>query len=63
MNDQVEAAVGIVWSVGRFLASKRPATGYWEFSGGKIEAGAEPHAALPRELRVELGIHVREAVL
>lgn len=58
---EVAAAV-ILREDGRFLLGRRaPGTfypGYWEFPGGKIEAGETPYAALVRELREELGIEV-----
>jgi 8-oxo-dGTP diphosphatase len=61
---EVAAAV-IERSDGTFLLAQRPAgkpyPGYWEFPGGKIEAGEDARAALARELREELGIEVREA--
>ena len=50
---------------GTFLLAQRPEgkpyAGYWEFPGGKIEAGEAPRHALDRELEEELGIRVRVA--
>ncbi len=60
-----EVAAAVIERPGEFLLAQRPAgkpyPGYWEFPGGKIEAGEDPRAALVRELREELGIVVKEA--
>ncbi|MCW5635564.1 MAG: NUDIX domain-containing protein [Rubrivivax sp.] len=65
----VEVAVGVLLDAegpeGRFLLTSRPAgkayAGYWEFPGGKVEAGESVEAALARELHEELGIDVEPA--
>jgi len=58
-----EVAVGVlVQPDGRYLLAQRPQgkpyEGYWEFPGGKLEAGEGVEAALARELHEELGIDV-----
>lgn len=64
----VDVAVGVLMrrdAAGRddaFLLTTRPEgkvwAGYWEFPGGKLEAGESVEAALARELHEELGITV-----
>jgi 8-oxo-dGTP diphosphatase len=61
----VDVAVGVLLQAdGRFLLASRPAgkpyAGYWEFPGGKLEAGESVAHALARELREELGIDIEE---
>jgi 8-oxo-dGTP diphosphatase len=50
---------------GSFLLGQRPAgkvyAGYWEFPGGKIEAGEAASSAIARELHEELGIEIETA--
>lgn len=66
MSTLVEVAVAVIERPdGSFLLAQRPAgkvyAGWWEFPGGKIEAGELPERALARELHEELGIEVRRA--
>jgi 8-oxo-dGTP diphosphatase len=67
----VEVAVGVLverdaaGNEGRFLLTSRPEgkvyAGYWEFPGGKVEAGETVEQALARELREEIGIQIGAA--
>lgn len=77
MSDQqadrvpVDVAVGVLverdaqGKEGRFLLTSRPDgkvyAGYWEFPGGKLEAGETVEQALQRELHEELGITIGTA--
>ncbi len=59
----VDVAVGVLIDPqDRFLLTSRPAgkvyAGYWEFPGGKLEAGESVAQALKRELHEELGIRI-----
>ena len=64
----VEVAVGILLQPdGRFLLTSRPPgkvyAGYWEFPGGKLEAGESVEQALARELHEELGVVIEPAAI
>ncbi|MEO8738254.1 MAG: Nudix family hydrolase [Casimicrobiaceae bacterium] len=62
----VRVAVAVLLRDGKVLLAQRlkgtPYAGYWEFPGGKLEAGETPRQALVRELGEELGIRVTQAV-
>ena len=63
----VEVAVGVLIKPnGDFLLTSRPSgkvyESYWEFPGGKIEAGESVEQALRRELIEEIGITIGPAV-
>lgn len=60
--DTVAVCAAIIIHNEKILLTLRPADkrlgGYWEFPGGKVEAGESTHEALHRELREELDITV-----
>lgn len=62
----VDVAVGVLLrGDGAFLLTSRPVgkvyAGYWEFPGGKLEAGETVEQALRRELQEEIGITIGAA--
>jgi 8-oxo-dGTP diphosphatase len=65
-SPRVEVAAAVIQREdGCFLLGQRPAgkvyAGYWEFPGGKIEAGEAALPALARELHEELGVDIETA--
>lgn len=59
----VDVAVGVLINPdGAFLLTSRPPgkvyAGYWEFPGGKLEAGETIEQALRRELQEEIGVTI-----
>ena len=62
-----DVAVGVLIAPdGAFLLTSRPEgkvyAGYWEFPGGKLEAGETVEQALRRELHEEIGITIGAAL-
>lgn len=58
----IQVAAGLIKKDYRYLITKRPAGvhlgGFWEFPGGKREAGESLEECLQRELKEELGIDI-----
>jgi 8-oxo-dGTP diphosphatase len=56
----IKVVCGIIWKDGQVLIARRKPEkslgGYWEFPGGKLEAGEDAEAALVRELKEEMGM-------
>jgi 8-oxo-dGTP diphosphatase len=64
----VQVAVGVLMrSDDSFLLTSRPKgkayAGFWEFPGGKLEAGETVEQALRRELQEEIGITIQDCTL
>ena len=61
-SPRIAVAAGLVFRGGKLLITQRPPgthlEGYWEFPGGKLEAGESWEEGLIRELHEELGIEV-----
>jgi len=61
-RDCIDVVAGVIVRDGRFLAARRSKSmrwsGFWEFPGGKVEAGESLGQALRRELLEELSIAI-----
>lgn len=58
----IEVTAGVIQRSGLFLIARRAPgkslEGYWEFPGGKVEAGETHEVCLARELKEELDLDV-----
>ena len=59
----IDVAIALVWKDGHLLVSRRLEQahlgGYWEFPGGKLEAGESAKACAEREVLEEVAVAVR----
>ena len=60
--EHLDVVAAVIVRDGRYLVTCRPQgthlAGYWEFPGGKLDAGETHQAALVREMREELAVPV-----
>ena len=66
MRKHTEIAVGIIRSQDcQIFITQRGEdshlAGFWEFPGGKIEAGETPYQTLEREIAEEVDIHIQQS--
>jgi mutator protein MutT len=63
----IRVAAGVILRDGRYLITRREAgthlEGFWEFPGGRCEAGESLEDCLRRELYEELGVEIADPVL
>ena len=61
-NFKIVVSIALINNADEILLSKRPEnkhlSGFWEFPGGKVEAGEIPENALIREIKEELNIDI-----
>ncbi len=58
----IEVVAAVIIKDGKVFATQRGYgewQGWWEFPGGKVEAGESPEAALVREIREELDADIK----
>jgi len=62
-QDSIHVVAAVLYGRGEVLIFRRgpgmSGAGFWEFPGGKIEAGETPESALKREIREEIGIEIQ----
>ena len=63
-NIKIVVSLALINDADEILLSKRPQNrhlaGFWEFPGGKVEAGEVPENALIREIKEELDISIND---
>ena len=62
MAEHIVVVAAVIEQDGRFLVARRlegtHVAGFWEFPGGKVQAGETHEEALMREIEEELGVEI-----